>query len=430
MNSYASIATAAAMEKTQKKIIAIQYFLRTVNDLKTAVSILSSAPFCLKIVYDKEDKYILIQKTDLSDTSELIVQECTGIILDIKNNYEIIHWSGYNNYNGFHMYHNVYDEFGFVKDSNLISVKGPDSINQAINLTTVDEKDIFIKKYIENTAIKIYFDNYSLKWKIATNGVIDSLEPQFTKRYFSFGKEFEKLVLETYDTLNHFFKEHDKQYFYTYGLVLGDINTAFETKKYFFLRNKINKETLEFHYYDNQEKFNIPKENLIEFISNMDQDNPEEKYILTYFLDGHCFNYNLFSDRFKKYRDIIWKTTSTSAYDRICELYFYSNDTYDNTNLINYASLNQKYMDYCFDIEEKMEKMINDIFYSYYNKFIVRKKEYIIPDHFKPIVYSIHTDYIKRKAEANGEKIVTTKKEIKNVFFNMDFPCILKAIKC
>jgi hypothetical protein len=160
MNSYASIAAAAAIEKKQNKIIAIQYYLREMDDLEISMSILTQAPYCLKFVNDPEENYILIQKTDLSDTSEIMVQECTGIILDIKNNYEIVHWSGEYNYNGFHMYNNEYDESGNIKNSSLISVKGPDSTNQSINLNSINENDIYIKKYIENTAIKIYFDNY------------------------------------------------------------------------------------------------------------------------------------------------------------------------------------------------------------------------------------------------------------------------------
>lgn len=430
MNSYASIATAAAMEKKQKKIIAIQYFLREMNDLKTCMSILTSAPYCLKFINDPEEKYVLIQKTDLSDTSEIMVQECTGIILDIKNNYEIVHWSGEYNYNGFHVYNNEYDESGNIKNSSLISVKGPDSTNQSINLNSINENDIYIKKYIENTAIKIYFDNYSLKWKIATNGVIDALDPKFLENHYSFGKQFENLVLKSYNTMNQFFQEHDKQYFYTYGLVLGDINTVFETKKYYFLINKINKETLEYQDYTQQEKMNIPKEKLIEFISNIDQENPNEKYILTYFCNGHCLNYNIFSDKFKIYREIVWKCKSTTAYDRISELYFYSVCNSDYNRLIDYASLTDEYLVYCSEIQEKFENLINTISHAYYKKFIIHKKDYNVPQKLRPFVYSIHTDYIKRKTESNGGKIITTKKDIQNVFYNMQFHIVLNAIKC
>lgn len=380
---------------------------------------LAKAPYCLKMTYSDSDNSLLINTTKFSDIENEIVKECSGIVLDLDNNYDILYWNGYIDYEGLILHtsekitiENI-NEPTEILDSETIVFDG--NYKGELNLITNEYSDMKLKysdmkllKYIEGTLIKVYFNEKTNKWTIGTNKGLNAYNINY-KTEKTFGEYFEDFIEE--ETIEKYFDTLDKNLNYAYILTLNGINTVNDTVSGLTLVSTFNKKECSFNILDKYLISNNKKE-ILELLNTYNSNDIYNNYILVVKKENWYYKYKIISPVYKKYCDIILNTMTNEPYTRLIELY-----TESNIKMIKYAYLNDNNTAIYKKMKNDIKKNVYDIFNFYKQKYMYHTEKVDIPKKYKHAVYLLHSEYLKNKKLNSCKNIAI--KDVYNVIQNM-----------
>lgn len=390
----------------------IQTTLQPYNreNIKQIENELAKAPYCLKFTYSENDNQLLINTTKFSDIKNNMVKECGGIILDIDNNYDIIYWNGYIDYDGLvlHTSENIIIE----NENNFLETKETETFvfdgNNKGEINTNDNNKMFLTKYLEGTLIKVYFNKNKGNWNIGTNQGLNAYEINY-KGTKTFGEYFEELIEE--ETIEEYFKTLNKDINYTYILTLNKINTINENKSQLNLVSTFNTKKHTFNVLDTHLISNNNNE-IIEILKNYNKNCIENNYILVVKKENWHYKYKILSPIYKKYCDIMLNTMTNEPYNRLIELYAEC-----NIKMIKYAYLNDSNISVYKNLKNDIKKNVYEIFNLYKQKYMYHTENLVIPKKYKHSLYLLHSEYIKNKKSNSCKNIGI--KDVYNMIQNM-----------